>query len=149
MKKFGLFNALALCLMIAPISASADNVTVTVTNGENVQRQELVEIDLQNVYARLGLKNGETFIVKNALGQQVAYQITYDGKILIDAAVRPNGNAEFTIMPGNPKPMKTIVCGKQYPERVDDVAWENDRTAYRVYGPALQRSGEKAFGVDV
>lgn len=149
MKKSGLFNALALCLMIAPISASADNVTVTVTNGENVQRQELVEIDLQNVYAKLGLKNGETFIVKNALGQQVAYQITYDGKILIDAAVRPNGNAEFTIMPGNPKPMKTIVCGKQYPERVDDVAWENDRTAYRVYGPALQRSGEKAFGVDV
>ena len=45
--------------------------------------------------------------------------------------------------------MKTFVCGKQYPERVDDIAWENDRTAYRVYGPALQRTGEKAFGIDV
>lgn len=57
--------------------------------------------------------------------------------------------ADFTIVPGTPKPMKTIVCGKQYPERVDDIAWENDRTAYRVYGPALQRTGEKAFGIDV
>lgn len=52
-------------------------------------------------------------------------------------------------MPGEPKPMKTFVYGKQYPERVDDIAWENDRTAYRVYGPALQRSGEKAYGIDV
>ena len=32
---------------------------------------------------------------------------------------------------------------------MDDIAWENDRTAYRLYGPALQRSGERAFGIDV
>ena len=36
-----------------------------------------------------------------------------------------------------------------YPERVDDIAWENDRAAYRCYGPALQKSGERAFGNDV
>lgn len=149
MRKTGFFSVVASCLMLAPVSASADNVTVSVTNSSDVQRQELVELDAQSVYDKLGLKKGENFIVKNALGQQVAYQVTYDGKLLIDAAVRPKGNAEFTIMPGNPKPMKTVVCGKQYPERVDDVAWENDRTAYRVYGPALQRTGEKAFGVDV
>jgi len=149
MKTSGFFNVLASCLMLAPLSAGADNVIVSVTNSDNVQRQELVEVDAKGVYAKMGLKKGETFIVKNALGQQVSYQVTYDGKILIDAAVRPRGSAEFTIMPGTPKPMKTFVCGKQYPERVDDIAWENDRTAYRVYGPALQRSGEKAFGVDV
>ncbi|MBR0524430.1 MAG: DUF4861 family protein, partial [Prevotella sp.] len=44
---------------------------------------------------------------------------------------------------------KVFVTGRQYPERVDDIAWENDRTAYRIYGPALQRSGERAFGTDV
>lgn len=149
MGKTGFFSVVASCFMLAPVSASADNVTVTVTNSSDMQRQELVEIDAQGVYDKLGLKKGEDFIVKNALGQQVAYQVTYDGKLLIDAAVRPKGNVEFTIMPGTPKPMKTVVCGKQYPERVDDIAWENDRTAYRVYGPALQRTGEKAFGVDV
>ena len=136
------FYAMALSLMFAPLSVAADNVTITVENKGNVQRQELVEMPVKDIYGKLGIKQGEPFIVKNALGQQVAYQVTYDGKLLIDASVRPKGSAEFTVEPGVPKPMKTFVCGKQYPERVDDIAWENDRTAYRVYGPALQRTGE-------
>lgn len=149
MNKSKIFYALAFGLMLAPLSADAGNVTITVSNSDKVQRQELVEVSAQDVYARLGIKQGDKFIVKNALGQQVAYQVTYDGKLLIDASVRPGGTADFTVMPGEPKPMKTFVCGKQYPERVDDIAWENDRTAYRVYGPALQRTGEKAYGIDV
>ena len=143
------FRVLSICTLMMPLSVMANNVIVSVTNTSDVQRQELVEVGLQDVYAKLGIKKGEKFIVKNALGQQVAYQISYDGKLLIDAAVRPGGTADFTILPGTPKDMKTIVCGKQYPERVDDIAWENDRTAYRVYGPALQRTGERAFGIDV
>lgn len=149
MNKSKLIYAFALSLLLTPLHAKAANMTVSVSNNDKVQRQELVEVQMKDVYAKLGLKQGDKFIVKNALGQQVAYQITYDGKLLIEASVRPGGTADFTIMPGEPKPMKTFVCGKQYPERVDDIAWENDRTAYRVYGPALQRSGEKAYGIDV
>ena len=91
MNKSKSFCALVLGLMLAPVSAVAGNVTVTVSNNSDVQRQELVEIPVGDVYARLGIKEGGAFIVKNALGQQVAYQITYDGKLLIDASVRPNG----------------------------------------------------------
>lgn len=149
MNKSKFLYALAFGLLLTPFHANAGNVTISVSNNDKVQRQELVEVQMKDVYAKLGLKQGDKFIVKNALGQQVAYQITYDGKLLIDASVRPGGTADFTVMPGEPKPMKTFVCGKQYPERVDDIAWENDRTAYRVYGPALQRSGEKAYGIDV
>lgn len=149
MNKSKFIYAFALSLLLTPLHAKAANMTVSVSNNDKVQRQELVEVQMKDVYAKLGLKQGDKFIVKNALGQQVAYQITYDGKLLIEASVRPGGTADFTIMPGEPKPMKTFVCGKQYPERVDDIAWENDRTAYRAYGPALQRSGEKAYGIDV
>lgn len=150
MNKSKIFYALAFGLLLAPFKVSAgNNVTVSVSNSDNIQRQELVEIQLKDIYNKLGIKPGEKFIVKNALNQQVTYQITYDGKLLIDASVRPNGTADFTVTIGEPKPMKTFVCGKQYPERVDDIAWENDRTAYRVYGPALQRTGEQAFGIDV
>lgn len=149
MRKSKSFCALAFAFMLMPVSAVAGDVTITVANNSGVQRQEVVEIPVKDVYAKLGINDGDKFIVKNALGQQVTYQITYDGKLLIDASVRPEGMADFTIVLGTPKPMKTIVCGKQYPERVDDIAWENDRTAYRVYGPALQRTGEKAFGIDV
>lgn len=35
------------------------------------------------------------------------------------------------------------------PERLDDFAWENDRVAFRMYGPALERSGEVSSGVDL
>lgn len=149
MNKSKFIYAFALSLLLTPLHAKAANMTVSVSNNDKVQRQELVEVQMKDVYAKLGLKQGDKFIVKNALGQQVAYQITYDGKLLIEASVRPGGTADFTIMPGEPKPMKIFVYGKQYPERVDDIAWENDRTAYRVYGPALQRSGEKAYGIDV
>ena len=35
------------------------------------------------------------------------------------------------------------------PQRKDDLAWENDRIAYRVYGPALEAAGEISSGIDV
>lgn len=34
-------------------------------------------------------------------------------------------------------------------QRKDDFAWENDRIAFRVYGPALERTGEISSGLDV
>lgn len=141
--------ALAVCALLMPLKSFAQEVTITVTNDEKCQRQEVVEVDADAVFQKLGLAKDGKFIVKNALGQEVGYQLTYDGKLLIDASLRPCGSAVFTVKPGIPQPMKVFVTGKQYPERVDDIAWENDRTAYRVYGPALQRSGERAFGVDV
>ena len=147
MNKSKLILVVMACMMLTVVSAK--NVVVTVTNEEKVQRQEVVEIDLYPVYKLLAINVGEPIVVKNALGQEVEYQISYDGKILIDVAVRPCGSAELTISAGNPKTMKTYVTGRMYPERVDDIAWENDRTAYRIYGPALQKSGERAFGVDV
>ena len=132
-----------------PASALAADVKVTVTNEQKTQRQELVEIDARTVYQKLGIAEGQNIIVKNAMRQQVAYQITYDGKLLIDAAVKPCGKTVFTITTGNPEPMRSWVEGKMYPLRKDDIAWENDRGAYRVYGPQLQKSGERSFGIDV
>ena len=49
----------------------------------------------------------------------------------------------------------TVVCFSRYvPERMDDYAWENDRMAYRVYGPKVSQpapAGEGLFssGIDV
>lgn len=144
-----LFFSLATVAVVMPTVAMAKDVAIVVTNSERVQRQELVEVSVDDVYAQLGVAKGQSFVVKNALGQEVPYQITYDGKLLIDAAVRPCGQAVYTVSVGKPQEMKVFVTGRMYPERVDDIAWENDRTAYRLYGPALQRSGEKAYGIDV
>ena len=140
---------LSLILMLPMTSWAGKTVTITVTNDENEQRQELVEIDLKTIVDKLALGEDDAFVVRNAFGQQVDYQVTYDGKLLFDVSVRPCGKAQFTVSKGVPEPMKTWVKGKMYPTRKDDIAWENDRGAYRVYGPALQRTGEKSFGTDV
>ena len=39
--------------------------------------------------------------------------------------------------------------GTFMPQRKDDFAWENDRIAHRVYGPALEATGEITSGMDV
>lgn len=142
-----LLNIIALSMLAA--SAGAQNVKIIVNNDEKVQRQEVVEVSAQQLYEKMGISYGSPVIVKNALGQQVGYQLTHDSLLLVDASVRPCGTAEFTVEPGTPRQPKIYVYGRQYPERIDDIAWENDRTAYRIYGPALQRNKERAFGVDV
>lgn len=122
---------------------------VNIKNKDNNLYHKVVELDAKTVFNKLGISGGRQFIVKNALGQEVPYQITYDGKILIEASVRPFGTASFNISKGMPATPKNYVYGRQYPERVDDIGWENDRCAYRLYGPALQRTGEDAYGNDV
>ena len=143
-----LFLSLAAAAFL-PTASMAKDIHIVVTNNEPVQRQELVGVSIDDIYKQMGVAKGQSLVVKNSLGQEVAYQVTYDGMLLIDAAVRPCGKAVYTVTTGKPQEMKVFVTGKMYPERVDDIAWENDRTAYRLYGPALQRSGEKAYGIDV
>jgi hypothetical protein len=38
---------------------------------------------------------------------------------------------------------------KYIPQRKDDIAWENDRIAHRIYGPALEVSEPTGSGIDV
>lgn len=132
---------------IMPVEDKAFTVVIS-NDGQNF-RQDVIELDAKTVFGKLGISGGRQFRVYNAVGQEVAYQIAYDGKILLDVSVRPCGTAVYTIRKGTPKTFVNTCYGRMYPERVDDVAWENDRGAYRCYGPALQRSGEDAYGVDV
>ena len=130
----------------------AQQTTIVVNNPTNAPRTELVEINMSEVKAKLNNatpKKGEAYIVKNKIGQQIGSQITHDGKLLIDASVRPNGSATYYISIGKPYQQKVWATGALYKVRKDDIAWENDRCAYRVYGPALQRTGERSFGTDI
>lgn len=46
-------------------------------------------------------------------------------------------------------PEEARVFGRHVPERKDDFAWENDRVAFRIYGPALEADNEISSGIDV
>lgn len=145
------FSFLAVALMLASCGKQGP-LQVTVTNPLDVDRNgELVEVCMNKVSKQLGLNDTTQFIVVDEAGKQVPYQLTHDGKLVFPAEVVAQGSAVYTIQIGTPQEelFETAVFGRKYPERVDDVAWENDRTAYRTYGPALQANGERAFGYDV
>ena len=125
-------------------------VTVTVTNPLAMERSnEMVEVSMETVTDRLGLADTAQIVVLNADGQQVPYQITYDGKVIFPAAIAAGGTATSTIQTGTPEAFDVKACGRCYPERMDDMAWENDLVAFRAYGPALQAKGERGFGYDL
>lgn len=130
-------------------TANHKQVAITIANSTNRQSLKVVETEASAVRKALGIGSGEPFVLKNKAGQELDYQITHDGKLLIDASVQPNSSWTVYAQAGKPKTPKSWVRGAQYKEREDDLAWENDRCAYRVYGPALQRTGEKSFGIDV
>lgn len=130
----------------------AQQATVVVNNSSAAQRTELIELNMSDIKAKLNNvtpKKGETYIVKNKRGQQIGSQITHDGKLLIDASVYPHGTTTYYVSIGKPYQQKVWTTGALYKIRKDDIAWENDRCAYRVYGPALQKTGERSFGTDV
>lgn len=125
-------------------------VTVTVTNPLALERSnEMVEVSMETVTNRLGLADTAQIVVLNADGQQVPYQITYDGKVIFPVTIAANSTATYTLQAGTPETFDVKACGRCYPERMDDMAWENDLVAFRAYGPALQAKGERGFGYDL
>lgn len=123
--------------------------TLSVANPSDENRTgEMAELPLE-AFSAFRDKTGESFILTDTEGKQIPYQITYDEKVIFPVSVPAKGMLTYTVRRGTPDPVGTLACGDFYPERLDDIAWENDRIAFRAYGPALQASGEKAYGYDV
>lgn len=165
-------NILASLAIITTLCCHAQ-VKIKVTNNTSLQRQELVSCRAADVILQLGLNEGEAFCVKGPDGQVTESQLTHDGEILFDASVRPNSSTIYTIDRPETfhldekaeecmKQLEGTLCtplsapydrvwtsGRLYPDRLDDIAWENDRGAYRIYGPAFEQSGAKGYGPDV
>jgi hypothetical protein len=120
---------------------------VTVTNPSSFDRtNEIVELPLTGIILKMQDKD---FIITDINNKQVPYQKTFDNKLIFPVSITANNKATYTIIEGTPEVYNPLVYGQLYPERVDDIAWENDRIAFRTYGPALQATGEKAYGFDV
>ena len=135
-------RSIVICVLLGVLSHLHAQNKIVISNPTGMQRHETIELD--------GTKLDDSlFIIRDAFGIEQPWQRTHDGKILLYVSVRPHGEAVYTIEKGIPAPMKAYVAGKYYPERADDISFENDRTGYRIYGPRTQKRGEKAFGYDL
>lgn len=109
--------------------------------------EEMVEIP-KSAYANFEVFE-KAFKIVDEAGVEVPYQVTHDGSLIFQVTLAARQTARFSVEAGMPTEPKASVFGKVYPQRVDDLTWENDKFIYRAYGPALQASGERAFGYDL
>lgn len=129
---------------------SNPEVTISIENTLGTDRiGEMVEVSMEDISTRLNLPDTAQLVIVDAESQEVPYQITHDGNLIFPASVSANATSTYTITQGVPATITVRACGRQYPERMDDMAWENDLVAFRAYGPSLQATGERGFGYDL
>ncbi|MDE5838144.1 MAG: DUF4861 domain-containing protein [Paramuribaculum sp.] len=132
------FLSAALLSVIAGF-ASEQLARISIGNKLSQWRTEMVEVDAS-------LLPKGSFIITDCNNIEVPWQLTYDNKVIFPASIAPESTEIFFVKEGKPKNIDNIVYAAFYPERVDDLAWENDFAAYRAYGAA---SGGGVAGYDV
>ena len=98
-------------------------------------------------------KEGNLVVIEDASGKQLISQVidsNGDGKddtLLFQPDIKAEAEMAFTVSQSD-----SVVQGPEYeiarcysrfvPERTDDYAWENNRVAFRTYGPTAQQMAE-------
>ena len=141
--------ALAAALMI---SCGPQDVKVAVTNSSEMDRTlETVELDFGNIIASHPEITAENVVITDASGAQVPSQVYTEDygmvKLIFQATVPAHQTAEYTVKAGERETYDTLVFSRYVPERLDDYAYENNRIAGRVYGPALE--DPRTLGPDI
>ncbi len=133
---------------------------LVLTNPLAVDRSpEVIELPLGEIVAHLHLAASQEqwIVAQNALsGERIPTQLYGSDAasqpdcllILVQLQAHAKLTIKFQIDPHAPR-LEPLVFGRDAPERKDDFAWENQLVAYRVYGPALEATGEIASGIDV
>lgn len=146
-------KALYLLAAVVSMACSQPKQVLTVSVGNDLpfnRSGELVELSMDQVTKELKLKETDNVVLTDADGNELPYQLTYDNKLIFAAEVQATSATYYTLRPGTPTVQQSVIaCGRQYPERADDMAWENDKVGFRAYGPALQARGERGFGYDL
>jgi len=146
---------LALIALAALASNHVHGQQIIVTGERNHPRlPEVLELPLSEV--RKHVDSIEKKIAENAVThEQLTTQILSNPEDpshdLLLIAVQLPASAKLTIdfMDKDPSTQESQVFGREAPERKDDFAWENKYATYRVYGPALEATGEITSGIDV
>ena len=146
MKLWSMAAAAAFLLACGP-----KEVTVEVSNPASFVRVgETVEVAAEALAQALPAGDStEGFVVFDQAGQEVPSQLCAGNQLIFQADVAPNATAKYTVRRGTPSAYAQKAYGRLVPERMDDWAWENDVVAHRIYGPALEATGEISNGIDV
>lgn len=146
-----LLTFFACCLLLAGCG-EVPSLTVTVTNPlPSARTGEMIELPLEDIARALGKEECLPVAVYSGDSARsvVPSQVTYDGKLIFPVSVPASGEATYRLLMQEPDSTPVRCTGRVYPQRLDDLAWENELVAFRTYGPALQATGERGFGYDL
>lgn len=147
MKKHLLFSA----ILAGSFTVQSQNKIITISNNLKVDREfETVELTKKS----LGLASDaklENYAVKNSSTKSFLETQTVDNDgdgimdvLLFQPKIKASSKQDFEVFVGtNPSASKVVNCYSRFvPERTDDYAWENNKVAFRTYGPVAQKMVE-------
>ena len=92
--------------MTVAMTACSSTMKMVVTNDIDIERDgEMAEVDASVIKSRIG----ERFVITDATGTEIPYQLTHDGLVIFPAKVGASSSATYTIKKGTPAPVDTIV----------------------------------------
>lgn len=145
-----LFLTLFALLLLSSCRNRGGQLNISFTNPIPMERiGEMAELSIDELLEHSDISDTTALVLLDAAGNPVPYQITYDRKLIFPVTLGAGETVSYTLKSGISNPPVTKVCGRVYPKRMDDLAWENDLVGFRAYGPALQARGERGFGYDL
>lgn len=160
-------GAMACALGLVTSAASAATATVTVTHDlESARPAEIISIPFAEISSVLPEARMYHLVVRDSKGRTLSSQITnyehdhrgvkYDDLVFSYGFKAGEKRATFTLenLAAATPPEPACVYARFVPERLDDMAWENDRIAHRMYGAALNSPAAgmerlRGSGIDV
>jgi hypothetical protein len=142
------------------LAAGAGAQQLRLTNPMNIDRgEEVVEVPLDQVarHLRFSVAQAQPLVASDAATRQRIPSQLYSSRpgadpdtllLLVKLPAKGGVNVAFRL-DSAAAPQESLVFGRAIPERKDDFAWENEVVAYRIYGPALEATGEISSGIDV
>ena len=144
--------------LLAAAQSHRHRAILEVSNSLAIARTETaIELPLADVLTHTGIADAREIIVEDgATGRPLPFQLygtpgaEKPDRILVLVSVGAKQTIRLAFREsGIERKQVPLVFGRLVPERKDDFAWENDKVAYRVYGPALEATGEISSGIDV
>jgi len=142
---------LFLAILASSIAVHAQNKIITVTNSLPIDREfETIELTKKSLGLATSVKL-ENYAVKEAGTNTflTTQSIDNDGDgitdvLLFQPKIKASSQKDFEVLVAeNPSKETVISCYSRFvPERTDDYAWENNKVAFRTYGPVAQKMVE-------
>jgi len=147
-----LFFALLFVFGVVSCNSESIGYNISITNPSSLKREsETIEIHFSQL-AGLSTENTDQICIIDHSGKKLLTQLVdhnFDSMadyLIFQADFNARETRQFTLRPNcgdeaaSEDSIKTF-C-RFVPERIDDFAWENDRVAFRTYGPKCQQMFE-------